>query len=468
MSRGTQLAKNTLIISFGTLLPKVLATISLPIVTAGLTKAEYGTYDLINILETLLLPFVTLQIQTAAFRFIIENRKNDEKKKEIISTMLSFLFVTLGFALVILFFCLSQVDMSSRVLICLYFFFIIQTNALQQIARGLDHMAVYSASAIVQSVTNVVCIVVFVQFYSKGLLGTLLALSISAFASACFLLFKDKAYKYFGFTYFSVNILKEMLSYSWPMIPNSLSMWVMSVSDRLVLTFFMGLEANAVYAIANKIPSLFTIVQSTFTYAWQENASIASKDKDVSTYYSKVFDVVFCMMAGVLALLIAGTPILFTLLIRGDYDEAYNQMPILFLGVFFSCITAFLGGIYIANKRTKSVGITTIIAAGLNLAIDLIFVNIIGIYAASLSTLISYLFLTVYRLYDIQKFQKLALRKSKIVITILGLLLMCVLSFKRDITFDIINILFSIFFALILNWKIISAVFVNVRRRLAK
>ena len=50
MSRGTQLAKNTIIISFGTLLPKVLATVSLPIVTAGLTKTEYGTYDLINIL----------------------------------------------------------------------------------------------------------------------------------------------------------------------------------------------------------------------------------------------------------------------------------------------------------------------------------------------------------------------------------------------------------------------------------
>lgn len=468
MSRGTQLVKNTVIISFGTLLPKVLATISLPIVTAGLTKTEYGTYDLISILETLLLPFVTMQIQTAAFRFIIENRNNDEKKKEIISTMLSFLLVTLGLALIILFICLRQVEFNSRILVCLYFFFIIQANALQQIARGLDHMTVYSASAIVQSITNVVCIVVFVQFYNKGLVGTLLALAISAFSSASFLFFKDKTYSYFNIKYFSLNTLKEMLSYSWPMIPNSLSMWVMSVSDRLVLTFFMGLEANAVYAVANKIPSLFTVVQSTFTYAWQENASIAAKDKDVGIYYSKVFDVVFCMMAGVLTLLIAGTPILFALLIRGDYDKAYNQMPILFLGVFFSCITAFLGGIYIANKRTKSVGITTIIAAGINLIIDLIFVNMIGIYAASLSTLISYLFLTIYRLYDIQKFQKLYLHKRKIIVTILGLLLMCVLSFKRNIVFDIINIMFSIFFAIILNKKLIGAIFQNVRRRIIK
>lgn len=468
MSRGAQLAKNTLIISLGTLLPKVLATVSLPIVTAGLTKAEYGTYDLISILETLFLPFVTLQIQTAAFRFIIENRNDDAKKKEIISTMFSFLAVMLGVSLVVLFVCLNQISFSNRLLICLYFFFNIEATALQQIARGQDHMVVYSASTIVHSVTNVVCIVLFIQCYGRGLLGTLLALSISAFASFIYLFLKERTYKYFSLSSFSIHTLKEMISYSWPMIPNSLSMWVMSVSDRLILTAFLGLEANAVYAVANKIPSLFTVVQSTFTYAWQENASISSKDDDAKIYYSRVFEVVFNLMAGVLAVLIAGTPMLFELLIRGDYDEAYLQMPILFLGVFFSCITAFLGGIYIACKKTKSVGITTVVAALINLIVHMATIKYIGIYAASISTLVSYLFLTVYRIVDIQRFQTLYFNWKRILLSIVGLSAMCILCFQRIMVLDIINILFAVIFAILLNHSLVKQILGKIKGRFRK
>ena len=47
MEREKALAKNTIIIGFGTFLPKVASIITLPIVTGSLTKAEYGTYDLL-------------------------------------------------------------------------------------------------------------------------------------------------------------------------------------------------------------------------------------------------------------------------------------------------------------------------------------------------------------------------------------------------------------------------------------
>lgn len=65
MSRETSLAKNTLIMTIGTVLPKVSYLITLPIVTAKLTKAEYGTYDLITTMVSLFLPVASLQIQAA-------------------------------------------------------------------------------------------------------------------------------------------------------------------------------------------------------------------------------------------------------------------------------------------------------------------------------------------------------------------------------------------------------------------
>ena len=77
MSREKQLAKNTLIISFGTFLPKLISLITLPLITGYLTKEEYGQYDLITTLVFLVLPIATIQIQSAAFRFLIDCRVYD-------------------------------------------------------------------------------------------------------------------------------------------------------------------------------------------------------------------------------------------------------------------------------------------------------------------------------------------------------------------------------------------------------
>ena len=87
LSREKQLIKNTFILALGRLLPRLVTFVTLPILTAFLTKFEYGTYDLISTLVMLILPIITLQIQSAAFRFLIECRNNVIETKKIISNI---------------------------------------------------------------------------------------------------------------------------------------------------------------------------------------------------------------------------------------------------------------------------------------------------------------------------------------------------------------------------------------------
>ena len=47
------------------------------------------------------------------------------------------------------------------------------------------------------------------------------------------------------------------------------------------------------------------------------------------------------------------------------------------------------------------------LAAACNLVIDLLLIKKAGIYAASLSTMLSYLFLIVYRMADVRKMQNI-------------------------------------------------------------
>ena len=394
MSREGKLAKNTLILAIGTFLPKLASFITLPILTGYLTQDEYGTYDLITVLVSLVLPTATMQIQTAAFRFLIDVRDKEEEIKKIVSTIMVFVAPVSLVALCILYLFLPGEQISVKLFICAYFMADILVNSMRQIVRGLENNLDYSISAIVSALGKMIFAVIFVWYFRIGLLGSVIALFGASTTSLIVLLLKSKVYRMCSIEYFSMDCLKKLLAYSWPMIPNSMSMWVMRVSDRFVVTMIMGPAANAVYSVANKIPSLLTLAQTTFTMAWQENASVVSKDKDAGAYYSLMFRTMFDLMAGFFGILIAATPVLFKLLIKGDYAEAYPQIPVLFAGMFFYSMSSFLGGIYVAYKATKSVGITTMISAALNLIIDLASIHWIGLYAIAFYT--AELFVPVY------------------------------------------------------------------------
>lgn len=468
MSREKALVKNSIIISIGTFLPKLVSLITLPIVTAGLTKAEYGTYDLITTMVSCVLPLITLQIQAAAFRFLVDARKNKTETEKIISSLLFYIVGVSAVSLVAVFFILYKLSMLLRLMICLYFFLDTFVLAMRQVVRGISKNMIYSISAVVQAVTEMVLVVVSIKGADMGLIGLLLSFNIAFLASNSVLIICGRVFSYVKIKQINKDSIMQMLKYSWPLVPTVLSDWVLSISDRTVITAFIGIEATAVYGVANKIPSLLNLVKTTFTYAWQENASISSEDSDKDEYYTSIFYTIYNITVGATAMLIAGTPILFELFIKGDYSAAYPQIPILFMGFFFSLLSAFYGGIYVANKKTVSMGVTTFAAAIINLVIDLLFVKLIGIYAASISTVAGYLFLFVFRTVDLRKKYNMKYEFIKIVPHIMVLLIMCAICWQKIFVLNCINILISIVFCFMINKKLICNVLKVVSKRISK
>lgn len=455
MSRETNLIKNTFLLSLGRFLPKAVQIITLPIITACLTKSEYGTHDLISTLVMLLMPIATLQIQSAAFRFLIDCRNDADQTTEIISNILTVVFpvsfaVSLG--LVVFF---PGYHLLFRVVLALYFFLESLESTLAQVARGLGNNRAYSIGAIALSWVNGLGILLALKLMSGGLMGLIVSIAFSYFIALIFFCVTLKIWRYINFSVISKKKILELMAYSWPMIPNNLSNWALKLSDRLVITAFLGLEATAVYGVANKIPNVLAMAQSVIVNAWQENASIAVKDSDSSEYYSKIFDNVFSIMIGFTALLIGFTPIMFRLLIRGDYEDAYIQMPILILAMFFYCMSGFQGGVYVAHKRTKSVGITTMTAAAINLAIDFLLVKQIGITAGSLSTLVAYIALYIFRTVDSRKFQPIKYNFKKQGMLFLLVAIMLSLCFFKNFYLNCINIILGVIVFSVLNKDLI-------------
>ena len=463
MSREGKLAKNTIILSIGTFLPKLASFITLPILTGYLTKEEYGMYDLVAVLVSLLLPAATLEIQVAAFRFLIEVRHREKEIKTIITNIVVFIFPTSLVALTILFFLLPNQPVIVRVFICLYFLADIAVNSARQICRGLGRTLDYSLSAIISALGKIVFVLVCIYWLNAGFLGTVISLFGASMSSLIYLIIKVRILSYIDFRLFNKAILIEMLKYSWPMVPNSMSSWIMRVSDRIVVTAVMGVSANAVYAVANKLPSLLSLAQKTFTMAWQENAAIVSKDEDASEYYSSMFRTMLDLLTGFFCLLIAATPAMFKILIRGDYAEAYNQIPILFVAMYFLGLSTYLGGIFLAYKRSNSIGITTVAAAMINLLVDIGTIRYIGLYAASGSTLVSYMFLFIFRLITVQKIIRVRYSLKHMALDFSLIIATSVLCYIHKTPFDLLNAVIGSVAFLVLNKDFVRAVLKRMR-----
>lgn len=468
MSRESALAKNTLVLALGTVLPKAASFVTLPILTGCLTTNEYGTYDLVLVLASLLLPAVTLRMDAAVFRFLIDTRERVHETKVVVSNALAFVLVASLIALVAFFLLLPGDSTLLKVLICCYFLVEAFASLVRQCARGLGDNFGFSLSAIVSSIAQMLLAVMFVYLLGYGLLGCMFMLLCAEGASLAFIVLRTRFFSLVDFGSVRLRRVTEMLGYSWPMVPNTMSMWVMAMSSRLVVTFFMGVSANAMFAVAYKLPQLVTLVQNAFGAAWQENASLSIGDSDSDSYYSRMFRIAVGFMGGATGVLIGIAPALFAILIQGDYDQAYSQVPILFTAMFFYALVSFVGGIYVAHKKMVSVGITTVAAAAVNLVIDIVAIPHIGLYAASGAMLVSYAFLLAFRMVDIRKYSKVRYDVPQILLVVAVLGLQCVLGAQRELILDVVNAAVGITLFVGLNIPIIKFALRMVKSKVVK
>ena len=104
--------------------------------------------------------------------------------------------------------------------------------------------------------------------------------------------------------------------------------------------------------------------------------------------------------------MIAFMPIVFRILINKNYYSAIYYVPILLLATYFANISGFYGGIFTAYKDTKIMGTTTVVAAIINLGVNIAMIRIFGIYAAAISTLVANFTVYIYRRIKVGKYIK--------------------------------------------------------------
>ena len=411
MSKGKDLAKNTAIVSIGKICTQLITFFLLPVYTAVLSNEEYGVVDLLNTLTSLLLPIVTLQIEQGIFRYLIDCRENNEKQIKLITTIIRFMIIQ-SIACIVIFLCVSPfIHNEYKYFLIANLLMGIFSSLLLQICRGLGDNATYAIGSFITGAFTVVLNVIFIVAFRWGAYGMLGATAISNFICAVYIFLKRKIYKYIKPKQFDKKILKEIIKYSVPLIPNMISWWIVSASDRTIISAVIGIAQNGIYSAANKFSGVFTTLYSVFNLTWTESASININSEDRDEFFSKILDFVIrffgCLCLGTIAVM----PFAFNILINEKFAEAYYQIPILILGSVFNILVSFVGSIYVAKKLTKEIAKTSVISAVINIFVNIVLIKSIGLYAVSISTVIAYALMFIYRWIDVKKYVKFNVNK---------------------------------------------------------
>ena len=83
--------------------------------------------------------------------------------------------------------------------------------------------------------------------------------------------------------------------------------------------------------------------------------------------------------------------------------------------MLFRVLVGLYSCVYVAQKNARKIAYTSISAATINVTVDLILINKIQVFAASLSTLIAFLSMFILRYIDINKTVHMKIRKPIII-----------------------------------------------------
>ncbi len=418
MNRYRYLFKNIGLLTLSSFATKLLSFFLVPLYTNILTTTEYGTYDLFNTTVGVLLPILTLNVQDAVMRFVIDSKSN---RKAIVSVAMKILLIAniiVATGLIVN----SIFDISMLVKEYAIFFFLMflvqsLSGVITYYVRGIDKIADLSISSVLVSVFTISCNVIFLVIFHWGLIGYFLANIIGPLVQCLYLVIcSDMIHD----TDLRANFSEEkkaMLDYCKPMIANSVAWWINNTSDRYVVIFFCGLAENGVYSVASKIPSILNIFQSIFSQAWTLSAVRDFDPEDKNGFFANTYRIYNCLMVLICSAIIVVDKLLARFLYAKDFYVAWRYVPWLTIAIVFGALSGYIGGFFSAVKNSKIFAQSTVVGAISNIILNFIMTPFMGALGAAIATAVCYFVVWVIRYWHSKKFIKLKIRLRRDIIT---------------------------------------------------
>lgn len=389
MGKEKKLAENLIIYTIGNFGSKVLTFLIVPLYSFYIAPDSLGQYDLIATTVAALLPIIIFQLTDAIFRWMLNEQP--EIQREVISTSLTVITInTLIAGVIFLLVNYYFISVSNIWLIMFYAVVSIYYPVFQQVTRGLGNNKLYSFCGVLNTLIFLTGNVVGLVFLHLGIESLLFSQIIASVVCIAVMIFQQKELRYALKINLNGPLQRKLLKYSVPLIPNSMCWWAMNASDRYIVTFFLGSYMNGILSMAHKFPTILATLTNIFYLAWQESAITEYESDNRNEFFTKIFNLYSTLLLSCSLWMILGTKVAAEFLLAVSYREAWKYTGFLYLGAVFNALCSFLGIGYAVSKDTQKSMLSTMVAAGINIAVNIFCIKLVGLHAASISTFVAY------------------------------------------------------------------------------
>jgi len=458
------LFSQTTIYGVGLLANKTISFVLLPLYTYYFSPSELGAYNIVQSIWLFVILFYLYGQETSFIKLFIDS-KNEDDKAEVYSTTLIMLTVTsLIFSGVFYFLAepvsklLNFEDPVKGVKYLKILSVLLFTDTLFRfpllLLRAKLMANKYLLLTLLSLFVNVILNFILILNYHYGVEAIFYSYIISVAVTFIAGFFMTK--KYFSLK-FSMVRAKQMVKYGNKFIFVGAFILLIDVSDRFFLKYFFNEEVVGIYSANYRLASVMSLLIAAFRFSWTPYFLNLEKNPENKKIISQIFTyLVFAGLFLFLAFALFTEPVVklsfgkFSLLdVR--YQSGLIIIPYILLAYLFSGLYSALSVASFYANKTKELFFASAVGLLINTICNFVLISNYGILGASISTMVTYLFMMIYIYFRSQRIYKIDFELRKIFPLFIFTLIIYVISIiiKQHLSesyFLMISIVFLTFF----------------------
>ena len=288
-----RLSKDSLFYGLGSAIQKFIGFFLFPIYTRARTQADFGAQDLVFTAVTIISYFLILGLDSGTARHYYDTEDSADRE-QILSTWLWFeLLISIPVCTLLIVFAQPVCALIFNDGTLAPFFrlgmatlpFTLVAAVTSLTLRLTFQSKKFGIVSVAGVLVQALAAIYLVAILRIGITGVFLANMIARIFRA--VLGIGLTHKHFRLV-LSKSWLQPMLAFGLPLVPASLSLWVLNYSNRYFLTRFATLSDVGLFAVGVRTSSVVTFVISAFQIAWGPFAYSLIKDERLAKgKYSK-------------------------------------------------------------------------------------------------------------------------------------------------------------------------------------
>lgn len=185
-----------------------------------------------------------------------------------------------------------------------------------------------------------------------------------------------------------------------PLVPHSLSQIMLAQFDRMAIQALVGATETGLYSFAYNIGMIPLVFLGATNSAWVPwfYKQLQNNRRNRIKKSVKIYSLAFLVIT--LGIMILG-PELAVIMAPGDYLSGVKLIPVVVLSYFFQFLYTIYVNFAFYMKKTLAISIGTLMAGGLNIALNLLMIPVFGYEIAAWTTVISYFCLFIFHWFNV-------------------------------------------------------------------